>query len=44
MVEEASEMNKMADVDLLVATRMDLSFKDDLTVTLAEGPRRPVDS
>ena len=37
VVEEASEMNKMADVDLLVATRMDLSFKDDLTVTTAEG-------
>ena len=37
VVEEASEMNKMTDVELVVATRMDLSFKDDLTVTTAEG-------
>lgn len=36
-VEEASEMNKMTEVELVVATRMDLSFKDDLTVTTAEG-------
>ena len=36
-VEEASEMNKVATVELTVATRMDLSFKDDLTVTTVEG-------
>ena len=37
VVEEASEMNKATDVELVVATRMDLSFKDELTVTTAEG-------
>jgi len=37
VVEEASEMNKMTEVELNVATRMDLSFKDDLTVSTAEG-------
>lgn len=37
VVEEASEMNKMSEIELVVATRMDLSFKDDLTVTTAEG-------
>ena len=36
-IEEASEMNKMATVELNVATRMDLSFKGDLTVTTVEG-------
>ena len=37
IVEEASEMNKAEEVDLVVATRMDLSFKEGLTVTTAEG-------
>ena len=36
-VEEASELNKATDVELVVATRMDLSFKDELTVSTAEG-------
>ena len=30
-------MNKATDVELVVATRMDLSFKDELTVTTDEG-------
>ena len=30
-------MNKATAVDLTVATRMDLSFKDGLTITTAEG-------
>ena len=30
-------MNKLTAVDLTVATRMDLSFKDGLTITTAEG-------
>ena len=37
VIEEASEMNKLTAVDLTVATRMDLSFKDGLTITTAEG-------
>ena len=37
IIEEASEMNKVTEVQLVVATRMDLSFKDGLTVTTAEG-------
>ena len=37
VVQEASEMNKATDVELVVATRMDLSFKDELTITTAEG-------
>tara|TARA_B100000963_G_scaffold153153_1_gene133409 strand:- start:440 stop:3253 length:2814 start_codon:yes stop_codon:yes gene_type:complete len=37
IIEEASEMNKVSEVQLVVATRMDLSFKDGLTVTTAEG-------
>ena len=37
IVQEASEMNKVEEVELVVATRMDLSFKDDLTVITAEG-------
>ena len=37
VIEEASEMNKLTAVDLPVATRMDLSFKDGLTITTAEG-------
>ncbi|MGB1463057.1 MAG: hypothetical protein ACPG8Q_05935, partial [Candidatus Poseidoniaceae archaeon] len=32
-----SEMNKKTSEDLVVSTRMDLSFKDDLTVTTAAG-------
>ena len=30
-------MNKVEEVELVVATRMDLSFKGDLTVITAEG-------
>ena len=37
VIEEASEMNKVTEAELLVATRMDLSFKDGLVVTTAEG-------
>ena len=37
VIEEASEMNKLTAVDLTVAARMDLSFKDGLTITTAEG-------
>lgn len=37
VIEEASEMNKKTSEDLVVSTRMDLSFKDDLTVTTAAG-------
>ena len=37
IVQEASEMNKAEEVELVVATRMDLSFKGDLTITTAEG-------
>ena len=37
VIEEASEMNKLTAVDLTGATRMDLSFKDGLTITTAEG-------
>ncbi|MBR69174.1 MAG: hypothetical protein CMA86_06675 [Euryarchaeota archaeon] len=36
-VQEASENNKKTGVQLTVSTRMDLSFKDGLTVTTAEG-------
>ena len=34
VIEEASEMNKLTAVDLTVATRMDLGFKDGLTLSL----------
>ena len=37
VIEEASEMNKVTEAELVVATRMDLSFKDGLVVTTAEG-------
>ena len=37
VIEEASEMNKKTGEDLVVSTRMDLSFKDGLTVTTAQG-------
>lgn len=37
IIEEASEMNKKTGQELVVATRMDLSFKDDLSVTTAPG-------
>ena len=37
VVQEASEMNKATEVELVVATRMDLSFKEELTITTAEG-------
>ena len=37
LVEEASEMNKMTDVELVVATRMDLEFEGGLTITSVEG-------
>ena len=37
VIVEASESNKVSEVDVIVSTRMDLSFKDDLVVTIATG-------
>ena len=37
VIQEASEMNKKASVELVVSTRMDLSFKGGLSVTTAPG-------
>ena len=37
VIQEASENDNLGSTDLVVAARMDLSFKDDLTVTTAPG-------
>ena len=37
VVEEASELNKKTGAELVVSTRMDLSFKDSLTITTQSG-------
>ena len=37
IIQEGSENDNTASEDLVVSTRMDLSFKDDLTVTTGEG-------
>ena len=37
MIVEASESNKVSEVEVVVSMRMDLSFKDDLVVTIAPG-------
>ncbi len=37
VIVEASESNKVSEVEVVVSMRMDLSFKDDLVVTIAPG-------